>query len=39
MAEVAVDVTRIDISPNPAPLGAELSLEVSEGGTGGKKHP
>jgi hypothetical protein len=28
--EVTVDVTRIDISPNPAPLGAELSLEVRE---------
>ena len=25
---VTVDVTRLDISPNPAPLGAELNLEV-----------
>lgn len=25
-----MDVTRIDIAPNPAPMGAELSLEVRE---------
>lgn len=31
---IKVDVTRIDISPNPAPLGAELSLEVRGGRDG-----
>jgi hypothetical protein len=30
--EVTVDVTRLDATPNPAPLDAELTLEARESG-------
>ena len=30
--EVTVDVTRLDATPNPAPLDAELNLEARERG-------